>query len=263
MLKILKGAIKQTNNNLMWVCSLYLFSVASTVYLAFSQSATSAVAQMAILYCLTMVAFFAGFFNLIKSTIKTDGGKFKFLEGIGDYFLPMLGIALLSLFFYIVLAEMGTLITAKIVGGAPVLSASVNKIMELMQSGLVDMSALDAQALHVVSMFMLVLWVLWCVASFVILYWVTVLYFENQRNIFVSLFISIKFLLKNFWKSLGLYIGLLFPIVFLSILTVLFASLKPFVMVCNVLIYYISVVFVCAVFLLYADNLEEKSDSEC
>ena len=260
MLKILKSAIALTNNNLMLVCFLYLFSVASTVFLAISQVATNVAGHTMLLYCLTMVAFFAGYFNQIKTAIKPEEGKLKFLEGIGDYFLPMLGIALLSLLLYVLLAEVGTFVVAKIVGGVPVLTAAVNKVMEVLQASQGEVSALDMQAIQIVSVLMFVLWLLWCAVSFLILYWVPVLYFDDKRNIFISLVIAIKFLLKQFWKSLFMYIMLLFPVVFFSILSVALSSFKPVAVLCNILIYYVSVVFLFSVFLLYVEKVEEDKE---
>ncbi len=258
MLKIIKDAFKLTNKNLMLVCSLYLFSIVSTVYFAFSQVAANASGQMVILYCLTMVAFFAGFFNQIKSAVKNEEGKFKFLEGIGDYYLPMLGIGLLSLVIYVIFAEVATLLSAKLVGGSSVLVAAMNKTVEVMQANNFDVSALDMQALQVVSIFMLVLWGVWCVVSFVILYWVPVLFFDNEHNIFKSLGRSVVYLFRNFGKSFLVFLLLLIPVVLLSVLSVAFSSFKIVAVLSNVLVYYVSVAFLFAIFLLYADRTVEK-----
>ena len=260
MLKFIKSVLKHTNENLVLVCSLYLFSVVSTVCFAFSQVATNASSQMVILYCLIMVAFFAGFFNQIKCAVTKEEGKFKFLEGIGDYYLPMLGIGVLSLVIYVLFAELGTMISARVLGGTPILVAAVNKIMAVMQSAQVDLTSLDMQALHVVSLYMLILWCIFCVVSFVLLYWVPVLYFEKERNIFVLLLKSVQFLFNKFWKSLFLYIGFLFPIILLSIVSVLLSSIKIFAVLSNLFVYYISVAFLFAVFLLYAEKLDKKKD---
>lgn len=245
-----KRAFDFTNKNIILICLLMIFSLITTVFVSLFKSVSL---NVLILYILMLVAFFAGFFNIIKNIIQGNSAKLAFLEGVGEYFLPMLGIGMISFGMYIIFAVLAMQLGTSLAGTKEQVVAALNELMPILQTA--DTSSLaniEPASAKIYLVIMLSVWIAWGVLSFIILYWVPVLYVDNERNIFKSFYKSVKFLLKNFIKTLCFFVGFVLLLVvttFLSALAAMFLPLLEFVFF--MLSYYLAVVFIFWVFLSY------------
>lgn len=259
MKELLKTSFVLANKNIVLACMLVIFSIVTSVYVAVSQSLSGGAASQAlVLYVLALIAFFAGFFNQVKAIVNNDEGKMKFLEGVGEYFLPMSGICVISLISYLVVGLLASLITVNIYGGVEPVMSAMNKVLSVVQNSAADTSSIDVQTVQIVLTMVLILWAFWGLLSFVLLYWVPVLYFDNVRNIFVSFWQGLKFLFKTFWKSLLIFILAVLAICIIGFLSAISSSLALLEVLLSMFNYYIILVFVFAVFLLYKKQIQEK-----
>jgi hypothetical protein len=255
-MQLIKRAVELANKNILLVCLLLMYTLTTSIFLALFKTIT---AQIIVLYILISVAFFSGFFNIITKTIKNESAKLSFLEGVGDYFLPMLGIGLMSIGTYLtsgITAMMGTI---NILGIKEQVNSALNEILPALQTGTQEaLTKISPESVKVYLVIMLSVWIVWGLISLLILYWVPVLYINNERNIFKSLLIGIKFLLKNIWKTLAIFLSIVLITSVLSILSVLATKISPILeSIFFMLNYYIGIIFLFAVFLLYKDKTSE------
>lgn len=255
-MQLIKRAVELANKNILLVCLLLMYTLTTSIFLALFKTIT---AQIIVLYILISVAFFSGFFNIITKTIKNESAKLSFLEGVGDYFLPMLGIGLMSIGTYLtsgITAMMGTI---NILGIKEQVNSALNEILPALQTGTQEaLTKISPESVKVYLVIMLSVWIVWGLISLLILYWVPVLYINNERNIFKSLLIGIKFLLKNIWKTLAIFLSIVLITSILSILSVLATKISPILeSIFFMLNYYIGIIFLFAVFLLYKDKTSE------
>ena len=189
MRELLKKSLELANKNIVLACALVIFSIVTSVYVAVSQNlAGGAVSQSLVLYVLAAIAFFSGFFNQIIALLKGDDTKMKFLEGVGEYFLPMSGICIISLILYVITGLLSSVITVNVYGGIEPVMNAMNKMLTVVQAGGADVSTIDNTTLQIVLTMLLILWAFWGLVSFILLYWVPVLYIENKRNIIFNKF---------------------------------------------------------------------------
>lgn len=255
-MQLIKRAVELANKNILLVCLLLMYTLTTSIFLALFKTIT---AQIIVLYILISVAFFSGFFNIITKTIKNESAKLSFLEGVGDYFLPILGIGLMSIGTYLtsgITAMMGTI---NILGIKEQVNSALNEILPALQTGTQEaLTKISPESVKVYLVIMLSVWIVWGLISLLILYWVPVLYINNERNIFKSLLIGIKFLLKNIWKTLAIFLSIVLITSILSILSVLATKISPILeSIFFMLNYYIGIIFLFAVFLLYKDKTSE------
>ncbi len=261
MRELLKKSLDFANKNIVLACALVIFSIVTSVYLAVSQSLAGGVmSQSLVLYMLAAIAFFSGFFNQITALLKGDGAKMKFLEGVGEYFLPMSGICLISLVLYGFTGVLSSIITVKIYGGIEAVMAAMNKMLAVVQTGGAEAASIDNATLQIVLTMLLILWAFWGLLSFVLLYWVPVLYLEGKRNIFISLISALKFLFKNFGKSLLIFVIAVFFVAVISILSAVASSIVLLEVIFSMLNYYVAVVFIFAVFIFFKKQIEARED---
>lgn len=254
-MNVLKRALNLTNKNIILVCLLMMFSLISTVFVSLFKTITL---QVIMLYILMMVAFFAGFFNSVKVLIKGENAKLSFLEGVGEYFLPMLGIGLMLFGAYTFFAGIALQYCIGLAGGKEVVLKALNELLPMLQSASTPVTMNpDSASVKVYLIIMLSIWVAWGLLSFVTLYWVPVVLLDNERNIFKSFWVGLKFLFKNFFKTFALFMGIILLLVIITIMgaiATVFIPLLDFVFF--TLCYYIAVMFLFSIFLMYADNRE-------
>ena len=241
-MQLIKRAVELANKNILLVCLLLMYTLTTSIFLALFKTIT---AQIIVLYILISVAFFSGFFNIITKTIKNESAKLSFLEGVGDYFLPILGIGLMSIGTYLtsgITAMMGTI---NILGIKEQVNSALNEILPALQTGTQEaLTKISPESVKVYLVIMLSVWIVWGLISLLILYWVPVLYINNERNIFKSLLIGIKFLLKNIWKTLAIFLSIVLITSILSILSVLATKISPILeSIFFMLNYYIGIIF--------------------
>ena len=254
-MNIISQAFLFTNKNLTQVCLLASFSILMTIFVVQGNISSN----ILILGSLATIAFFAGFFNLIKNEINGEKGTLKFMEGVGEYFMPMSGIFFISMFLYLssLLAVFALLVNRFGTSATEAAMIEFNKV--LTASTITTLSETNLQILFAYSFATMLLM---SIISFILLYWVPVLYFTGERNIFKSLITSLKFMLRKFGWTLILFIALTILVFALAILSELAKSIIILSVIADLLIYYFMVMFLYIVFLTYKNSLNTTEQSE-
>ena len=254
-MEFVKRAFKLTNKNIMLVCGLIIFQCLSSVYIILTQTTgLNMNIQILILYALMVVAFFAGFFNIIKYNLNNEIGKLRFLEGVGDYFLPMLGIFSVSFIFYSLGSLVSVLIAEHYLGGIKPIISLIANLLNNPNISAEAIKSINPALIELSFIWLVILWAILALISFILLFWVPVLYIDSERNIFKSFFRGIKFLGKNFVKTLLFSIIILIVVIALSLLESLTASIPAISAIFSIVTYYFTVVFLFGIFLLYKEK---------
>ena len=150
----------------------------------------------------------------------------KFFTGVGEYFLPVLGVILINIILFAAMIYIGqiifntgyiTLLHTKITIGTELPKISLNQLMLLLYIDLVSI------LLH-----------------FIMLFWLPTLFYKTKNPI-ISFFISIKYVFNNFLISLGVYFILFSGLILFNILFFISSalSLLPLI-VLIIFLYYIT-----------------------
>lgn len=196
-------------------------------------------------------AFLAGWFYMIKFGIdnfievdKTENiypnyianynveTLKKFFLGVGEYFLPVLGVILLNIVIF----------TATIYIGQITFDANY---LQLLNSKIILNSSAELPKINM-NQIMLLLYIdlVSLVLHFIMLFWLPALFYKTKNPV-VSLFVSIKYLFKNFLISAGLYCLLFASIIAFNIIffiSTLFPLLLFIVLI--IFLYYLAFVFI-------------------
>ena len=203
-----------------------------------------------ILMLLLFTAFLSGWFNTIKYAIDNykefnkndedyalqiarynlDTGK-NFFSGVGEYFLPVLGVVLVYFGISFIIFISGFYIF---------------KIDNLTIEVLKNSNAMVEYAQNNPKIFYYLSFVMGAIQflQFLIMFWLPKIFYET-KNPFKALFSSIAFEFKHFWYSIGLYLFIIFTSILFNILGTLlnqFYILSLIFMVVS--LYYVNYVFV-------------------
>ncbi len=259
-MNLIKRAFELANKNIILLCALILFYCVTGVYVYFikMQGLGNNVISV-ILYGIMLTAFFAGFFNIIKYIVNDEHGKMRFLEGVGDYFLPMLGVGALSLIFYFIPFTLGMVFLEKAFGDTNLVVDFLNKLYTETSTETIIKNTNPEVILHALVL-LLSLWLIWVIVSFILLYWVPVLYLDREKNILKALFGGIVFLFKKFWVTLGVCILTLVVVSVISLFETLAAAIPLVGALLNIFSLYITIVFLFIVFLVYKAGHEQNNE---
>ncbi len=256
-MELIKNAFKLASKNIMLLCSLIIFYCLSSLYILLTKNASIAGnIQVILLYCLMIIAFFAGFFNIIKTVINKENTKMRFLEGVGEYFLPMFGIFVISFLFYLIASVIVTIAADKILGGVEPIIAFINKILNTPDTASAALQSASPDMLSNTLIFLISLWAALGVVSFLLIYWVPALYLSETKNILKSLLSAITTLVKKFFTTLLVFACVLVLAAIISTIEVLAASVPLVSAILDILNYYIIVVFLFAIFLFYKQTVK-------
>ena len=150
----------------------------------------------------------------------------KFFTGVGEYFLPVLGVILINIILFAAMIYIGqiifntsyiTLLQTKITIGTELPKISLNQLMLLLYIDLVSI------LLH-----------------FIMLFWLPTLFYKTKNPV-ISFFISIKYVFKNFLISLGVYFILFSGLILFNILFFISSALPLLpLIVLIIFLYYIT-----------------------
>ena len=108
MKNCIKNSFNHTNKYIILATPLILFSLLSSLYLAFTAGSGKLLNMLIaiILFFLMFTAFIAGWFNMITVSLKNPDREnvnslmSEFPAGVGEYMLPMMGFSVV-IFIYI------------------------------------------------------------------------------------------------------------------------------------------------------------------
>ena len=251
MLELFKKSIKITNDNIILATPLVLFMWILSLYLGFSKMTVNSTALfllsgITVLFMLS--AFFAAWFYMVKKAVKLSKEVFVLDEdrvkatfnliktmpaGVGKYFLPFLGMIVLSVIIVSV-AGLGIFHLGMALIGP--LDLDPNQLKDVLTSA-ADMKAfLDSLSFE--QLLKLNNWnMLFLAASslfaFLFMLWAPEIVYKT-KNPFAALYFSIKKLFAKFWKSLQLFI-------FITVMNFILTFINTFSLI-NIIFYFVMLV---------------------
>lgn len=265
----IKKAFLTTNRNLIIPTPQILYIIVASLFLKMTMS--SNVKQMIVslvVYVLMTGAFFAGWFAMIKEAVVTPENETKtsnellkvFLQGVGNKFLTYTaGVVLYSaMLFGVALAAYKCAV--KYIGQFPipvdVLNSTINSPETLKQF----VASMPVEDLIKVNQWNMLFLLFILVFMFLTMFWIPEIEFGG-KNIFISFFNSVKNLFKKFFKSLVVFLFILF-LYFLVSLFSTFAMSNNFMYFVSVLLsVYSTAYFVVLLFQYYEEQIEGRCDS--
>lgn len=225
MFKYFKGSFAITNANMILLTPLVIFLLVFSLYVGLTQNVPPSFLSyfLASITIVSMVsAFFSGWLNMIKKAIANYSQNFEdetakakaslrllkdFTVGIGENFLAfiwafVIQIVLLTLVVYFV-----KFVGLKFIGPVNVSFAQINAIAH-------SPVALDSflRSLSVAEVIKVNYWNLLIVTvmsafSLVTMFYLPSIVYKTQ-NPLKAMLVNFKFVFKNFWMSLGLFVSL-------------------------------------------------------
>lgn len=256
-----------TNKYIVLATPLILYSLISSVYLIVSAGSGKIINLIfaILLFTLMTGAFISGWFNMIKLAIiepeREDPNSLikEFPAGVGEYFLPALGLLFVGFVVSTIMAFISHYIGISSIGN-PNISA------EALAEAFQNTASLKtfAASLTVEQLTKLNLWNMLILGTITLIYFLMFLYlpalFFKTKNPFVAYFISLKDLFsRKILKTIGLFL-LIFAINFIiSILTAILGqhSVMHFIMTL-INFYFITLVGV-GVFHYYHNNFVKQN----
>ena len=208
MLDIIKNSFKLTNKYIILATPLILLSLISGLYIIFSSNGNTISLIFAfILFFLMLCAFLSGWLFMIKKCITDDEQEpgamiSEFPAGVGEYFLPVCGMIVISLIIAFCTMAAAYYIGVKAIG-------DIKEVLQALSSASSSAEALKSylSTLSVEELVKLNLWnvLLFCTAIltyFVLMFYSPALFYKT-RNPFIALIKAFKDLFcRKFFKNL-------------------------------------------------------------
>ncbi len=218
-----------TNKYIVLATPLILFSLLSTIYLAVT--ARGAVINLIIglaLFVLMTAAFIAGWFNMVKAIIldpERDETNFlikEFTPGVGEYFLPSLGLLFNVMVVSFIILMGASIIGVKLIGNPNISIDALNAAVQTPESLKTFFTTLTKKQLMQINAWNLLLLLSMAFTYFLEILYIPAMFFKN-KNPFVAFFIGLKDLFSSkFFTSLGIFILIFVVYSVISILSALF-----------------------------------------
>lgn len=247
MLNSLKQSFKITNKYIILATPLIFFSLLSSLYILFSAggnifSQTCAIA----LFIMMLTAFLSGWLYMIKLCINNSENEDpntlikEFPAGVGEYFLPVLGMVFNIIIISIIFFTGTYFIGMKLIGHVGISSASVNEILSSTEAMKNFMATLTNEQLIKLNNWSMLLMGTIILEYFVLMFQFPTLFYKCN-NPYKSFYISLKDLFsKKFLKNILLFFLLFFSYFILSILsTILGANIITHFIITLINFYYL------------------------
>lgn len=273
MFKMLKDAVKITNDNIIIITPLILFMFVFNLYLMYSKSSVSNIA-LGILSFVTVVlmvsAFFAGWFYMIKKAIKHSyevyvleqdysKGTFALVKsiptGIGKYFLSYLGMVCFAIFLIACVWFLIFSIGTHFIGNLSIDANQINTIANATDMKTVEALLSQPQIMQLYHWAVLIMCIT-AIVSFLTMLWIPEIIYST-KNPFFALFKSIGRIFQKPLKTFGLYLIITiinFVLSFISSISVVNPIIYLF---CAVFYFYFFVYLVVLLFLYYEREFKQ------
>lgn len=220
---------KLTNKYIVLATPLILYTLFTSVYLA--ASATGKLINLLIavvLFALMTSAFIAGWFNMIKIAVsahaRDDGNSLikEFLPGVGDYFLPSLGLVCNIFILIVLMFILSFVVGAKFIGDPGISPEALSKALETAAALKALFASLTIEQLEKLNQWNILLLSTISLSYFLVILYLPALFFK-RKNPYSAFFISLKDLFsKNIFKTLAIYVLLFIINAIISVLSTLF-----------------------------------------
>lgn len=278
MIKYFTKAFRITNENIILATPLVLFLFLLSIYLGIAQNAPANIAS-AILLLITILfmlsAFSAGWFFMVKRAIDISKQEFiidedkakasfslikEFPIGIGEYFFSFIGGLILYLILFTLLSFTAYQIGLHFIGKTGVDILQLKTALNSPAAMKALITSLSSEQLAKLSAWNFLFIAVMAISSFITMFWPAQIV-SKTKNPIIALLKSIKFIFKNFFSSIILFIY--FSLInFIVSLINAFSVINPIVYFISMLIYFYFVVYVVVLVFLYYDSENDKQIGE-
>lgn len=225
MLKLIKESFKITNKYIILATPLILFSLISSLYLLFSAGGTKISLMIsAVLFFLMFGAFLSGWLYMTKRCVQSPQDEDvnqlikEFPAGVGEYFLPTLGLIIISFIVSVLFFIISIFLGIKFIGD-PHISQSLlsNSLGSVEAMKKFAMSLTDEQLVKI-NLWNLLMFSAVSFSYFLIIFYAPAMFMKN-KNPFFALGLALKDLFsRKFLKNVLLFI-------FVSVIYLIFSML--------------------------------------
>ncbi len=270
MFKLFKNAFRLTNEGILLAIPLILFLWLMTIYLTFAGSVVDTLpeALSALVTLLCMVgAFFAGWFYIVKKTLKIakteyvmDEDRAKALlslmkqipAGIGKYFVTFLGMSLFALLIFALYGALVYKFGLHFIGSIDFTPAQIKGAMASPQDMKAFLDSLTPEQIYTLGSWNLLFMAATSLLSFLLMLWIPEIIYQTQNPV-IALFKSLKKLFVKFPKALLLFVYITFLNIVISFANT-FAVLHPIIYMILMTIYFYFLVYVVVLIFYYYDT---------
>lgn len=212
MFKTIKESFDLTNKYIILATPLILFSLLSSLYLVFTAGGSRlGVAFAAILFFLMFCAFLAGWFNMLKICIQNQDENPNelmkhFTSGVGEYFLPVIGMLIISVFVGTVLFAISTVIGYKLIGSPNISISALSSALTSVETMKAFLTSLSTEQLLKINLWNLLLFLTIGLTYFVIMFCPTALFFKTKNPFKAFLYSQKDLFCRHFFKNAGIYL---------------------------------------------------------
>ena len=261
MLNCIKTGFQLTNKYIILATPLILFSLLSSLYVLFSfRGELINVILSLVLFVLMLGAFLSGWAYMLKKCVLKQNDDDpnllikEFPSGVGDYFLPVLGL-ICNIFLLSALFLLGAyLVGTKFIGDVGISAQALSKAFDSMEALKLFMMSLSKEQIIKLNAWNFLILITMSVEYFLLMFQLPTLVFKCA-NPFKAFFISLKDLFsKMFLKNVLLYFLLFISYSVLSILTTIFVVNVVMHFIFTLINFYYLVFIAVLVFNYYYEN---------
>ncbi len=226
MFNCIKESFNLTNKYIILATPLIIFSLLSSLYLLFSANGSLISLLVAlILFLLMFAAFLSGWFYMIKLAVLGEESEDtnllikEFPAGVGEYFVPVLGVLFNTFVLSGVLLAITYIIGMKFIGNVGIAPAAMSAALESVEKMKAFVYSLtDIQRVKILA-WNLLLFLSVGLEYFLVMFYAPALVFKN-KNPFKAFFAALKDLFsRKFLQNVLLYILIFIAYSILSLLT--------------------------------------------
>ncbi len=212
MFKTIRESLKITNGNIVIATPLIFFSLIASLYMIFSSAGNNIGMILSIvLFFLMFGAFLSGWFYIIIRAVKEpeiEDNRLiaEFPSGVGEYFLPVMGMIFNVLVLFILVGLAVLFAGKKLIGGFGVSYEQILQATSNVEATKAFVESLSQEQLAKINAWNLLALFAGLFTHFIIMFYPAVVFFK-EKNPFKAFFISLKDTFGHrFFKNVGLFI---------------------------------------------------------
>ena len=226
MFKTIKESIKITNENIVIATPLIFFSLISSLYMIFSSGGNKiGLIFSVILFFLMFGAFLSGWFYIIIRAVKEPDIESsqliaEFPSGVGEYFLPALGMIIEVIIVSSLIMLAIVFIGKKIIGSMGVSYTDFVQATASVETMKAFVESLSQDQLDKIKNWNLLMFCGMLLNYFILMFYPAALFFK-KKNPFMAFFVALKDTFGyRFFKNAGLFlfIFILYMLISMSML---------------------------------------------
>lgn len=228
MLKCIQDSFRYTNKFIILATPLILFSLLSSLYLIFSVKGNMVSLILSLILFIAMLCvFLSGWLKMLTEAVKEpekeDANTILslFTQGVGEYFLPTLGMVIITMLITAIVLKLSFLLGMKYIGDIGVDNVTFSRALNSTQSMYQFVNSLSVEQLVKITSWNFLFITSTSVLSLLLMFYSPTMFFK-KKNPVMAFFISIKDLFsRKFFKNVLLFILISFSYIIISFLSAL------------------------------------------